>query len=172
MTDVSTAAAAVTPSTGPILFAYDGSSLSALERAGHELASGRDALVLCVWQPASVGFEPVAGRHFDPNSADEVRVAAQEVADFGASLAENAGFRARGVTTDAAPTWKGINHVAEEHQVSLIVMGARQRLESRRVARRLLGDGRPSGVLNRIFTMFYPDLPRFSFGEIKVVCTV
>ena len=125
MTDVS-AAAAVTPSTGPILFAYDGSSLSALaiERAGHELAGGRDALVLCVWQPASVGFEPVAGRHFDPNSADEVRVAAQEVADFGASLAENAGFRARGVTTDAAPTWKGINHVAEEHQVSLIVMGA------------------------------------------------
>ena len=52
------------PSTGPILFAYDGSSLSALaiERAGRELASGRDALVLCVWQPAGVGFEPVTER--------------------------------------------------------------------------------------------------------------
>jgi hypothetical protein len=39
--------------TGPILFVYDGSALAALaiERAGRELATGRDALVLCVWQP-------------------------------------------------------------------------------------------------------------------------
>ena len=33
-------------------------------------------------------------------------------------------FVREGVTADAAPTWKGIIHTAEEHHVSLIVMGA------------------------------------------------
>ena len=116
---------ATTP-TGPILFVYDGSALAALaiERAGRELATDRDALVLCVWQPADVGFEPVSKRHFDADAANEVRQAAQETAEFGASLARNAGFRAQGLTAEAAPTWKGIIHAAEEHQVSLIVLGA------------------------------------------------
>jgi nucleotide-binding universal stress UspA family protein len=126
MTDVSTDDNAPVPSTGPILFAYDGSTLSALaiESAGRELASGRDALVLCVWQPGGVGFVPVTTQTFDANSASDVRQAAQETADFGASLARNAGFRAQGVTADAAPTWKGIIHTADEHHVSLIVVGA------------------------------------------------
>jgi nucleotide-binding universal stress UspA family protein len=43
---------------------------------------------------------------------------------FGASLARQAGFQARGLTAEAAPTWKGIIHTAEEHHVSLIVVGA------------------------------------------------
>jgi nucleotide-binding universal stress UspA family protein len=126
MTDVSTNDNAAASPTGPILFVYDGSSLSALaiERAGRELASGRDALVLCVWQPADVGFEPVNERHFDADSASEVRVAAQETAEFGATLARKAGFRAQGLIAEAAPTWKGIIHTAEEHHVSLIVLGA------------------------------------------------
>lgn len=117
---------AAEPVAGPILFVYDGSSLSALaiERAGRELASGREALVLCVWQPADVGFEPVNKRHFDADSASEVRAAAQETAEFGASLARKAGFRAEGVIAEAAPTWKGIIHTAEEHRASLIVLGA------------------------------------------------
>jgi nucleotide-binding universal stress UspA family protein len=118
-------AGAATP-TGPILFVYDGSALAALaiERAGRELATGRDALVLCVWQPADVGFEPVNKRHFDADAANEVRQAAEETAEFGASLARIAGFRAQGLTAEAAPTWKGIIHTAEEHRVSLIVLGA------------------------------------------------
>jgi nucleotide-binding universal stress UspA family protein len=126
MTDVSTNDVAAASTTRPVLFAYDGSALAALaiERAGHELASGRDALVLCVWQTSNVGFVPVTARNFDANSANEVRQAAQETADFGASLARNAGFRAQGVTTDAAPTWKGIIHTAKDHHVSVIVMGA------------------------------------------------
>ncbi len=125
MTDASAHVHAAS-STAPILFAYDGSTRSALaiERAGHELASGRDAFVLCVWQPGGVGFVPVTTQNFDANSASDVRRVAQETADFGASLARNAGFRAQGVTADAAPTWKGIVHTAQEHQVSLIVMGA------------------------------------------------
>lgn len=111
---------------GPILFVYDGSALAALaiERAGRELATDRDALVLCVWQPADVGFEPVGERHFDANAANEVRQAAQETAEFGASLARMSGFRAHGLTAEAAPTWKGIIHAAQEHHVSLIVLGA------------------------------------------------
>jgi len=111
---------------GPILFVYDGSALAALaiERAGRELATTRSALVLCVWQPADVGFEPVSRRPFDADAAYEVRRAAEETAEFGASLARNSGFRAKGLTVEAAPTWKGIIRTAEEHNVSLIVLGA------------------------------------------------
>jgi nucleotide-binding universal stress UspA family protein len=125
-TDVSTSDEGATTPTGPILFVYDGSKLAALaiERAGRELATGRDALVLCVWQPADVGFEPVTKRHFDADAATEVREAAEEAAEFGASLARSAGFRAEGLAVEAAPTWKGIIHTAEEHHVSLIVLGA------------------------------------------------
>jgi nucleotide-binding universal stress UspA family protein len=122
---MSTNDSSATP-VGPVLFVYDGSALAAqaIERAGRELATDRDALVLCVWQPADVGFEPVNKRHFDADAANEVREAAEEVAELGASLARNAGFRAQGLTVEAAPTWKGIIHSAEERHVSLIVLGA------------------------------------------------
>jgi hypothetical protein len=47
-------------SARPVVFAYDGSELAAfaIERAATQLAPGRDALVVCVWQPADVGFTP------------------------------------------------------------------------------------------------------------------
>jgi nucleotide-binding universal stress UspA family protein len=111
---------------GPVLFAYDGSDLAefAIGEAGRQLATGRHALVLCVWQPVDVGFMPVTGRHFDADQASEVRKAAEETAEHGASLARQAGFQAQGATVQAAPTWKGIVKVAGEHQVSLIVVGS------------------------------------------------
>jgi len=126
VTDVSTPDSDGTTPKGPVLFVYDGSALAALaiEHAGRELASDRDALVLCVWQPADVGFEPVNKRRFDADAASEVRQAAEETAAYGASLARSAGFRAEGLAVEAAPTWKGIIHTAEEHHVSLIVLGA------------------------------------------------
>ncbi len=104
--DAETAAAP----TGPVLFAYDGSELAqlAIEQAGHQLAHGRDALIVCVWQPGDVGFVPVGGQHFDAAAADEVRKAAEETAASGASLAEKAGFQTHSVAVEAAPTWKGI----------------------------------------------------------------
>jgi nucleotide-binding universal stress UspA family protein len=113
----------------PVLFGYDGSELArdAIERAGRELAPGRDALVLCVWQPADVGFVPVEGRELNAQDAAEVQRAAEETAAHGASLAEKAGFRAESLTINAAPTWKGIVEVAESRGVSLIVMGAHRR---------------------------------------------
>jgi nucleotide-binding universal stress UspA family protein len=111
---------------GPVLLAYDGSDLAgfAIGYAARQLAPGRDALVLCVWQPVDVGFVPVSERHFDADQATDVRKAAEETAEHGASLAREAGFRAQGTTVQAAPTWKGIVEAAEEHQVSLIVIGS------------------------------------------------
>ena len=48
-------------SVGPVVFAYDGSDLAAcaIEQAASQLPQGRCALVVCVWQPAHVGFTPV-----------------------------------------------------------------------------------------------------------------
>jgi nucleotide-binding universal stress UspA family protein len=114
---------------GPVLFAFDGSDLAALAigRAAGELAAGRDAVILCVWQPVDVGFVPIGGRHFDADQAPEVRRAAEETAAYGASLAEQAGFRAQSLAVEAAPTWKGIVETATEHRASLIVIGAHRR---------------------------------------------
>src|SRR5271154_6152726 len=70
---------------GPVLFAYDGSALAelAIEQAGRQLAAGRDAVVVCAWQPAEVGFVPVGERHLDAADASEVREAAEETAAHG-----------------------------------------------------------------------------------------
>jgi nucleotide-binding universal stress UspA family protein len=116
-------------SGGPVLIAYDGAELAqfAIERAGEQLAKDREALVVCVWQPAEVGFVPVEGRHLHAAAADEVREAAEETAAHGASLAERAGFQARSLAVEVAPTWKGIVETAEEHQASLIVIGSHRR---------------------------------------------
>jgi len=116
-------------SSGPVLFAYDGSELAtlAIEQAAQQLAPGRDALVLCVWQPADVGFLPVDDRHFDASQASEVKKAAEETAAHGASLAEKAGFRSQSMAVEAAPTWQGIVETAEERGASLIVLGSHRR---------------------------------------------
>jgi len=121
----STPAGAVAP-IGPVLLAYDGSELAALaiEEAARQLATGRDALVLCVWQPADVGFVPTATRHFDADEATEVHHAAEETAAHGATLAERSGFRPQSMAVQAAPTWKGIVQTAEERRASLIVIGS------------------------------------------------
>jgi nucleotide-binding universal stress UspA family protein len=124
-TDVVTAATG----TGPVIFAYDGSELAqlAIESAGRELALGRDALVVCVWQTSDVGFVPVDDRPFNAQEATEVHRAAEETAAHGASLATQAGFRTQSVAVEAAPTWKGIVSVADEHRASLIVLGTHHR---------------------------------------------
>ena len=68
---------ATTPDTpiiqpaGPVLFAYDGSELAqdAIAQAAGQLAPGRDALIVCVWQPADCGFVPVSDEHFNTEDA-------------------------------------------------------------------------------------------------------
>src|ERR1700728_1018414 len=120
-----THAGAIAP-IGPVLFAYDGSELAALaiEQAGTQLATGRDALVVCVWQPADVGFVPTGTRHFDADEATEVHRAAKETAAQGSSLAAKAGFVSQSIAVEAAPTWKGIVETAQECRASLIVVGS------------------------------------------------
>jgi nucleotide-binding universal stress UspA family protein len=115
--------------SGPVLFAYDGSELAAfgIEQAGRELASGREALVLCVWQPADVGFVLAGERNFDADQASQVQRAAEAVAARGSALADKAGFRSQSMAVQAGPTWKGIVETAAAHKVGLIVLGSHRR---------------------------------------------
>jgi nucleotide-binding universal stress UspA family protein len=121
--------AAPCPEPGPAIFAYDGSDLAgyAIEQAGFQLRPGREAIVVCVWQPADVGFIPTKGRKLHAAAANEVEEAARETAEAGADLAREAGFEATALTVEAAPTWKGLVQVAEDHKCGLIVIGSHQR---------------------------------------------
>jgi nucleotide-binding universal stress UspA family protein len=116
-------------SVGPVVFAYDGTDLAqrAIHQAALQLGAGRCALVVCVWQPANVGFTPTDETHFDADQAPEVRRAAERTAAHGASLAAEAGFRAESTAVEAAPTWEGIVRAADEHDASLIVLGPHRR---------------------------------------------
>jgi nucleotide-binding universal stress UspA family protein len=138
MASSDTRAATPAPPAGPVLFAFDGSELAelAIDQAGSQLAPGRDALVVCVWQTGDVGFLPTGERRFNAAEATEVRKAAEETAAHGASLAEQAGFRTQSIAVEAAPTWKGIVEAADERKASLIVLGSHRR---RGLAGHLLG---------------------------------
>src|ERR1700722_658777 len=117
------------PPAGPVLSAYDGAELAklAIERAGAQLAPGRDALVVCVWQPGDVGFVCAEPEHLKANDAAQVRKAAEQTAADGASLATQAGFAPQSLAIESAPTWKGSIAVAEQRDASLIVLGAHRR---------------------------------------------
>src|ERR1700681_4767968 len=117
------------PPHGPVVFAYDGSELAklAIEEAGRQLGPGRDALVLTVWQPFDVGFVPAVALQINAAEVADVRDAAAQTAAEGASRAKAAGFNARGLEAEVAPTWKGIVDAAEEHDASLIVLGSHGR---------------------------------------------
>lgn len=119
----------IDPEIGPVILAYDGTDLAAaaIEQAGDQLATPRDAVVVCVWQPADVGFTPSTERHIDADRAADVQLAAEETAAYGATLAEKAGFTARSVAVESAPTWRGIVRAAEDEGASLIVIGTHRR---------------------------------------------
>jgi len=114
---------------GLVLFAYDGSDLArrAIEDAGTQLAPGRDALVITVWQTFNVGFARTSDLHIDAARAPEVKRAAEETAAAGAALAQAAGFRARSMAVEAAAAWKCIVDVADDEDASLIVLGSHGR---------------------------------------------
>jgi hypothetical protein len=112
--------------SGLVLFAYDGSDLAklAIDEAGRQLPAGRDALVLCVWQPADVGFVPARELRFDAAQASEVRKAAEETAAHGAELAEKAGFRAESMTVRVCVS-TGLLHAAraQKQEHDRLVLG-------------------------------------------------
>ncbi|MCG7595242.1 MFS transporter [Mycobacterium sp. C3-094] len=119
----------VSTGPGPVLLAYDGSDLAAraIARAADHLGAGREAVVVCVWQPVDVGFIPADDEHVYADRAGDVRRAAERTAALGASLAEAAGMPACGIAVEATPTWKGIVAAAEEHGASVIVLGPHRR---------------------------------------------
>lgn len=118
-----------TAPAAPVVLAYDGSELAAfaIERAGAELAPGREALVVCVWHAADVGFTPVDGAPLHAAAGNEVEEAAARTAARGAELAAGAGFRARPLTVNATPAWQGLVGAAEQNGASLIVLGSHHR---------------------------------------------
>ena len=111
---------------GPVVFAYDGSELAklAIEEAGRQLESGRDAIVLTVWRPFAVGFIPPQDVKFDAAATEQVRKAAEGTAAEGVSMAQAAGFRAHSVQVEEAPAWKAIARVADDYDAGLIVLGS------------------------------------------------
>lgn len=120
----------VSPASGPILFAYDGSDLAklAIDEAGRLFGPAAGAaLVLTIWQPFDVGFVPPAAIQIDAAEIAEVRKAAEETAAAGASLADAAGFQAQGVALEGAPSWKAIADFADERDARLIVLGSHGR---------------------------------------------
>jgi nucleotide-binding universal stress UspA family protein len=122
-------AAGGTEGVGPVLFAYDGSRLAkaAIAEAGRQLPAGRNALVLTVWRTFNVGFIPEPGVEFDAACAGSVEEAAEQTAAHGAQLAEEAGFSSEALAVQGTPADKGINDAAEDHDASLIVLGAHRR---------------------------------------------
>ena len=99
------------PTTAPSWRRY------AIEQAGRQLAPGREALVVCVWQPVDVGFMPVeaaaSGRGRGHRGADGGRGDRRARSVAGRARRD---FERRSVAIEAAPTWKGIVEVAEEHE--------------------------------------------------------
>jgi nucleotide-binding universal stress UspA family protein len=121
-----------------VLFAYDGSEVAklAIQRAGAQLPPGRDALVVCAWQPVAAGFVLPEGLQINLDETTEVQAAAQRIAEQGAALAREAGFRPQSITVEDAPTWQGIVNTAQDHGASLIVIGTHRHTG---VSGRLLG---------------------------------
>ena len=115
-------------SVGPVLFAYDGTEFaaSAIRTGAGQLGPGRRAGGMRV-AACGRGFHAHRRTALRRRSGAEVSGQPRRTAANGASLAEKAGFRAQSAAVEAAPTWKGIVQVAEEHDASLIVLGPHRR---------------------------------------------
>jgi|SRR3954447_20190136 len=118
----------------PVLIAYDGSDFAkaAVAGAADQLAAGRRAIVLTVWEPLEeLPFLGIRGVASDADAVETViaatRAGAEQVAKEGAKLASEAGFEAEAETAGGDPAWRQIVEVADERDASLIVLGSRGR---------------------------------------------
>ena len=116
---------------GPLLLCFDGSerAASAIERAG-VLFAGRDALVLTVWQPTSLGSLAWSGVTASMVEFFRVDRAGAEVgrhvADEGVRIAMEAGLHATPLAVEAdGSVWKTIVEIADRQDAATIVMGSR-----------------------------------------------
>jgi len=119
------------PADGPLLVCFDGSARAAraIKRAG-ALFAGRDALVVTVWQPTSLGSLAWAG--VTASMVEFFRVdragaeVAERVAAEGVRIAIEAGLRATPLAIEAdGPVWRTILEIADRHDAATIVMGSR-----------------------------------------------
>jgi nucleotide-binding universal stress UspA family protein len=123
-------------SQGPVLFAYDGfeDAKAAIRQAGRQFRSGRSAIVLTVWEPfASM---PFASTPSTPSGLEQrIEREARRIADEGARLARTCGFDARSVAERGDSIWQRIVQSAEEHDASMVILGAHGRTGTQLVAR-------------------------------------
>ena len=113
----------------PVLFAYDGSKQAkdAIREAARQLAPGREAIVLAVWQPlAALGFAGLA-RGIPPDLEAGFEDEAAHVARQGAELARSVGFDARPLVANGQPIWREIVATADEHDAGVLVLGSHGR---------------------------------------------
>ena len=112
-----------------ILLCDDGSESAARAvREAAPLVAGREALVLYVWQSVAAYHLATLGgvAALPPDVDQKMAVAAADSAEQGAARAREAGFDATPLPVQAiGPVWQAIVDVAREHDVDLIVMGAR-----------------------------------------------
>jgi nucleotide-binding universal stress UspA family protein len=117
---------------GPLLLCYDGSEGAAYAiRRACALLTGRRALVLTVWQPtAALGSSAWAGATDSMVGFFALDRAAAEhggrLADEGVRIAREAGLQADALAVEAAaPVWKTIVEIADQHDAQTIVLGSR-----------------------------------------------
>jgi nucleotide-binding universal stress UspA family protein len=121
---------------GPALFAYDGfeDAKAAIKQAGRQFGSGRSAIVLTVWVPFAA--MPYASTPTAPVGLNQtIEREAWRVAGEGARLARNCGFDADAVAERGDSIWERIVQSAEEHDASIVVLGAHGRTGTQLVAR-------------------------------------
>jgi nucleotide-binding universal stress UspA family protein len=119
----------------PVLCAYDGfeDAKAAIRQAGRQFRSGRAAIVLTVWKPFRAmpfASAPVAPVGLDANVEREAR----RVADEGARLARLSGFEAEPIAERGDSVSERIVQSAEEHDASIVALGAHGRTHTRLVA--------------------------------------
>lgn len=129
---------AAPPLPRPLLVAYDGSAPSkyALERAA-QLWPGASVLVGTVWSsarglgPAGLAALPESVVHEAVRKLDAVAErAGGALAEEGARLATEHGLQATPVTRrEDGNVWATLDNLAEEHDVTAVVVGSRGRSE-------------------------------------------
>lgn len=152
------AAMADTPQ-GRVLLAYDGSKFArtAIEQAGRELRPGREAVILTIWQPLETLPFYSSGVAVGPSLDEGMDEGARRTADEGADLAAQAGFETRIRVERGAPVWARIVEVADDEDVSLIVLGSHGRSALGRAMMGSVAAAVVNGTRRSVFIVHRPE---------------
>ena len=119
----------MTPTDGPVVFAYDGSEYAkgAIREAAHQLGGHRHGIVLTIWEPLGAGPLAGAATIAAPELEEDLEREARDLAGEGARIARQAGFDAVPVAWRADPVWRGIADFADDHDAGIVVLGSHGR---------------------------------------------